>query len=139
MASRRKRPSIIRWTRGCAALLMIHASLTTVLAFILLPPIRQVTEQTIPILTREGSLIFAALLLVSGVALWQLQRWGLILLATAVLIFSLPLALFNLSSVDLDTLQSFESAFSALGPVCIPYILVAGLIYKFWHGLGEIE
>ncbi len=139
MASNGKRSSIIRWTRGCAALLMIHASLTAVLAFMVLPPIRQVTEQAIPILTREGSLIFAALLLVSGLALWQLQRWGLILLVTAVLIFSVPLALSDLSFVDRNTLQSFKSAFSALGPVCIPYTLLAVLIYAFWRVLGEIE
>jgi hypothetical protein len=143
MASSRRRRSIIRWTRGFAVLLIIHASLTTILAFTLLPPIGQVDGQDFStpdyVLTREAGLVFAACLLVSGVALWQLRRWGLIVLATAVLLFSVPIGLFNLSFVDLKSLESIESVFFALGPVCVPYILLAVFIYGFWHGLGELE
>jgi uncharacterized membrane protein (DUF2068 family) len=90
------------------------------------------------VLTLEVSLVFAACLLVSGVALWQLQRWGLIVLATAVLLFSVPIGLFNLSFADFSV-GSIESVFFALGPVCVPYILLTVFIYGFWRRLGELE
>ena len=138
-----RRRAIIRWTRGFALVLIINAGLTTILAFILWPPIRQIDRQAIASLgyslTREGSLVLAAFLLVSGVALWQLQRWGLIVLAAAALLFSLPIVLFDLSFVDLNDLQSFESIFVAFGPTCIPYILLAHIIYAFWRGLGKLR
>ena len=144
MRDRTSHHGIVRWTRGFAALLVLQAGLTMVLALGLLPPIGQVGRQAVltPVyaLTRGGSLIFAACLLLSAVALWRLQRWGLIVLAAAVLVFSVPLGVARLGFLlSDDSLQSAESIFFALGPVCVPYTLLALILYAFWRGLGEIR
>lgn len=144
MRRRYDRRTIIRWTRGFAILLFIHAGLVVGLAFVLLPSVRQLDWRALfptpgYLLTQEGSLVYAALLVMGGVALWRLQRWGLLVVVTAVLLFSVPLALSQLTAINLTEIHSFLDAFYTFGPICIPFSLLGLVLFSFWQGLKTIN